>query len=366
MIRKSPMTRLRCSVYRVVRAPRARSNQKRTAHQPRRVKRNNMFSCDAMAASYSLSPLHGKAERSATSLPMVCDAASDAMPWTSKPRSNSTNSAAYTSAPRRNLLFRWRWHHVSAPASTVAPATHRATSWHAFSNRRHRIPEVELLFFRGLRHHVAGSRRKPGAFQLHCGVIDPKTLCRFFLNRNQDAFAFIHVHVRNARMQAQRVVSAAQRPDVHVVNFLHALDSENRARHFFHVHFARPPLQQNVRGFPQNSYAGPQHQQTNRETKNRVEPLRTRNSNGNRPSDDRDIGKCIAKIMNQNAAQIQIVPSAHQRQRNSAVDTKRSQRSPYHPALDDLDRRAQSFQRFVTEPQRKKHQQDRKSTRLNS
>src|SRR6267154_2221519 len=60
-----------------------------------------------------------------------------------------------------------------------------------------------------------------------------------------------------------------------------------------------------------------------------------------------------------NLRSIQIVPPAHQRQRNSAVDTKRSQRRPYHPALDDLDRRAQSFQRFVTEPQRKKYQHKR-------
>ena len=125
------------------------------------------------------------------------------------------------------------------------------------------------------------------------------------------------------------------------------------------AHFARPSLQQNVRGFPQNSNAGPQHQQTNRETENRIEPLGTSYSNSNRTGNDGDVRKRIPKIMNQNAAQIQIVPPAHQRQRNSAVDAKRSQRRPYHPALDHMDRRAQSLQRFVSEPQRKKHQHQR-------
>ena len=53
--------------------------------------------------------------------------------------------------------------------------------------------------------------------------------------------------------------------------------------------------------------------------------------------DDGDVGERIAEVVDQDAAQIEVAAAAHQRQRDAAVDGERRDRSPDHPALDDLD-----------------------------
>src|SRR5260221_266101 len=55
---------------------------------------------------------------------------------------------------------------------------------------------------------------------------------------------------------------------MYVVNFLHAFDGEHRARHFFNMHFARTPFQQNVGGLAQNSDAGPENEKADGEPGN--------------------------------------------------------------------------------------------------
>src|ERR1700688_683768 len=127
-------------------------------------------------------------------------------------------------------------------------------------------------FFEGLGHDVPGLRWQAGAFKLHGGVADAKFVGYFFLNVRKNAFALIEVHIRDACMQAKRVVRVSQRPNMHVVNLLHAGHGEDGARYVFHAHALRTPFQQNVGGLPQNSDAGPQHQQANRDAQQRVDP----------------------------------------------------------------------------------------------
>ncbi len=94
------------------------------------------------------------------------------------------------------------------------------------------------MFCYWLGHYVAGLGGQAGAFELHGGVINPKIRGGFLLDGLEDAFAFVHVHVRQAGVQAEGVVAAAERPDVQVVNFIDALDGEDGAGDLLDAHFA--------------------------------------------------------------------------------------------------------------------------------
>ena len=71
---------------------------------------------------------------------------------------------------------------------------------------------------------MAGVCGKACAFQLHGGVFDGKFLRGHLLNRGEQALAFVEMHIRDARVKTERVVAAAERPQMHVVNFLYAFD----------------------------------------------------------------------------------------------------------------------------------------------
>lgn len=85
------------------------------------------------------------------------------------------------------------------------------------------------LFFGALHrfgHVQAGVGRQPGAFKLNCGVADLKFLGENFAYLRQKFFTLFQVHVRDAYMAGKRVEVGAERPDVDVVNFLDAFDSQ--------------------------------------------------------------------------------------------------------------------------------------------
>ena len=77
------------------------------------------------------------------------------------------------------------------------------------------------------------------------------------------------------------------------------------------------------------------------------------------PDKNSDIRNCIAEIVKQQTAKVEIAPAADQRQRNPAVDGQRQQRDADHPALMDGDRVAEAFERLIEKTQRDQDQQDR-------
>ena len=92
-------------------------------------------------------------------------------------------------------------------------------------------------------------------------MFDPELFRDFFLDGGEYFLAFVHVHVRDARMAAHGVVAAAEGPDVHVVDFLYKFDGEDGASDLFDPRFARPALQKDVRGLAQNTRRGVQDEQ---------------------------------------------------------------------------------------------------------
>ncbi len=88
-------------------------------------------------------------------------------------------------------------------------------------------------------------------------MVDTEGVVHFFSDGGKNRFALVHVHVRNASVATHRVVIAAERPDVHVVNFLHSGNCENGAGDFFDLDILRAPFEQNVGGVAQNPDARP-------------------------------------------------------------------------------------------------------------
>ena len=97
--------------------------------------------------------------------------------------------------------------------------------------------------FEGFGHDVAGLRGQAGTFELYGGVADAKFVGYLTLDVGENAFAFIEVHVRDARVEAESVVGISQRPDMYVVNFLHARNGEDGAGDVFHAYTLRTAFQ---------------------------------------------------------------------------------------------------------------------------
>ena len=61
----------------------------------------------------------------------------------------------------------------------------------------------------------------------------------------------------------------------------------------------------------------------------------------------------VAEIVDEDAAEVEIgVTFNHQGKRDAAIDAESGERCPDHPAFDDGDGGAQSFDSFVTQPER--------------
>src|SRR5579859_2699350 len=155
---------------------------------------------------------------------------------------------------------------LSAPAGRV---TLELRPRQRFFSRRN---TSKSLFLHGFGHDVARAGRQSRSLELNGCVIDAEFLCGFLLNRGKQAFALVEVHVRNARVQAQSVVTAAERPDVHVMHLLHALNPEDGTGNFFNAHLARAALEKNVRGFTENANAGPQYEQADGNAEEWIDP----------------------------------------------------------------------------------------------
>jgi len=60
-------------------------------------------------------------------------------------------------------------------------------------------------------------------------------------------------------------------------------------------------------------------------------------SNDDRADDNGNVGKCVTKIVNEDAAEIEVAPPAYQRQGDSAIHRQGRRRSPDHPRFHNRD-----------------------------
>ncbi len=73
-------------------------------------------------------------------------------------------------------------------------------------------------------------------------------------------------------------------------------------------------------------------------------------------NNDGDVRKRVAKVMNEDAAQVQVGTAANQRQCNSTVNEQGGNGSPDHPTFYHLNGRAQALNGLIAQPNRKKDQ----------
>ena len=111
-----------------------------------------------------------------------------------------------------------------------------------------------------------------------------------------------------------------------------------------------------MRRFAQDADAGPQDQRTNPQAEEGIDPVRTGFANDDCADDDRDVGKAVAEIVNQDAPKIEVAARANERQGDAAVHRQSCHGGPHHPFFHDLHGRAQALDGFITEPERKQNQ----------
>src|SRR5713101_8257930 len=160
------------------------------------------------------------------------------------------------------------------------------------------------------------------------------------------------MHVWDARVETEGIVTAAEGPEVNVMDFLHAFDGEDGASDFFQAEFTRTTFEKDVRGFAQDADAGPQHEQSDGEAEERINPSRAGDVNDDRAGDDGDVRKGVTEVVNQDAAQIEIAAAADERESDAAVYGEGGDGGPDHPALADGHGRAETFDGFIAEPER--------------
>ena len=204
-----------------------------------------------------------------------------------------------------------------------------------------------MALFGGDGHYVTRGGGEAGALELDGGVADVEVGGAFGLDGGEDAFAFVHVHVWDAGVEAERVVVVTERPDVDVVDFEDAVDTKDGASYIFDCAVGRATLEQDVSGVAQDSDAGPKNEQADGKTEKRVDPADSGRADDDGADDDGDVGERVAKIVNEDAAEIEVVAAADKRERDAAIDGEGGEGSPDHPALDNFYRRAKAFDGFV-------------------
>src|SRR5258708_8145685 len=78
--------------------------------------------------------------------------------------------------------------------------------------------------------------------------------------------------------------------------------------------------------------------------------------NDQRASDNGDILERITKIVNEDAAQIEVAPRFDESKGDAAINGERANGSPDHPALDHGHGGAEAFESFVSEPERQQNE----------
>jgi len=140
---------------------------------------------------------------------------------------------------------------------------------------------------------TAGSRPSPTArwcarFQKSCEALR--------LMEASQVFALVKVHVWDARVEAERVVAAAEGPEVNVMDFLHAFDGEHGGERLLPSAVHATAFEKDVRGFAQDADARPQHKQSDGEAEERINPVRAGDVNDDRAGDDGDVERASPKL----------------------------------------------------------------------
>src|SRR5579864_4024870 len=249
---------------------------------------------------------------------------------------------------------------TNLPASNLK-INFRGATCSGFSYRRLKPALPNPVLFRGLnrvRHDVTGFVRQAGALELNGDMRDVEIFFELGANRLQNFFAFVHVHVRDAHVAGERHQIRPNRPDMNVVDFLHALDAQDGTRHGLELNSSRQAFEQDVAGLLQEALGGPEHQRGDGHADQRIDPLRSRHTNGDGAHKNTDVRNRVAEVVNQQAAEIQIAPAADARERDPAVDDQGQHRDPDHPVFVDGDGMKETFERFIEKTERDQDQQN--------
>src|SRR5215813_5139377 len=135
---------------------------------------------------------------------------------------------------------------------------------------------------------------------------------------------------------------------MHLVN---AFNGEDGAGNLFDMELAWATLKQNVGGFAQDADTRPEDENADRQAQHWINPVRPGHANKKGADDDGDVRERIAKVVNEDAAEIQVFMTANESERDSTIDGEGGDGRPDHPAFHDGDGRAQTVDGFPGQPE---------------
>ena len=151
----------------------------------------------------------------------------------------------------------------------------------------------------------------------------------------------------------------AQRPDVDIVDFLHAIDLQDGAGDLFQINIARQPFEQNVSALAKYPSTCPENHRAYRDADERIDPVRAGAANYDRAGNDGNIGERVAKIVNPDGTDVQVTAAAMKGERDAAIHHQRENRNPQHHPGFHFDRNAQPLDRFVNQEKSDDRQEHR-------
>jgi hypothetical protein len=205
---------------------------------------------------------------------------------------------------------------------------------------------------------VDGVLGKAGALELDGGVGDMEIGVEAFADGAQYFFTFVHMHVGDADVAGESDQIGADGPDVDVMNFLHSGNAQDGTRHFFQVNALGEAFEQNIAGFAEQAVGGIEDQGGDEYTDGWIEPLRAGHMDGHGSHQNSDVGKRVAQIVQEQAAEIDVAAAANQGQGDAAVDGQGQERDPYHPAFVNGDRMAEALEGLIEKSEGHQDQED--------
>ena len=77
-------------------------------------------------------------------------------------------------------------------------------------------------------------------------MFNSKFICGDSLDRSEKELTLVEVHIRNARVETERVVAPTKRPEMHIMHFLDAFDCQDGPGDIFNAQIGWPAFEKNV------------------------------------------------------------------------------------------------------------------------
>src|SRR5579863_2740646 len=146
--------------------------------------------------------------------------------------------------------------------------------------------------------------RRVRVFELDGAVMDVEVALEDFTDVASDPLALGGRHVEKTEMAGERRVARAQAPDVHVVHFAHARNTQDGPGHVLQAHAFGEALEQNVRRVGDDADGGPDNHAGNQKGQQRVNEALAGAADEPGAGNDAEVRQRVTQVVKKHGAQI--------------------------------------------------------------